>query len=933
MAVEFGLLGDLRAHIDDQPVDLGHVRQQSVLAALLVDANRIVPVEQLIDRVWGDRRPSRPLATLYSYLSRLRGCLAPSAEVLINRQAGGYLLAVDPDSVDLHRFTRLAALARRTPDPEQALRIFEESLRLWRGTPLAHIDTPWAAGLRETLQRERTAADRDRVDLALRHGRHAELVPHLTSCVEQQPFDERLVGQLMLALSRSGRQADALHQFDELRRRLAESLGVDPTPELRRLHLDVLRGDATTPGPAAGAVAVGGTPVPHQLPAPPPVFAGRERELAELGRVLDPRDDPGSVAVCVVGGAAGVGKTALALRWAHDNLASFPDGQLYVNLRGFDPAGPMSPLVALRGFLDALRVPAESIPADTDAQAALYRSLVAGRRMLVVLDNAHDAEQVVPLLPGSAGCVAVVTSRLRLGGLVATSGARWIGLNVLDEQEAHDLLSRLLNRQRTTVETDSLQEIVRRCGGLPLALSIVAARAATQPDLPLRVVAEELREEATRLDALNAGDLTADLRTVFAASYHRLDPEPARLFGLLGLAPGPEIGLAPAARLAGLPPGPCRLLLQRLQNAHLVQQHRPERYRLHDLVRLYAADRARHDHPAPLRDAALRRLLEHYLCVAQHASRLLDPQREPVVPPIPLPADAAVTEIADRSDALAWFAREHAMLLAALRYAADNDLDEHTWQLAWSLETFLDYQGHWPDWTATQRLASTAARRLGDRLRQAHALRSLGLAATQLGLLDDAYDHQRRALGLFSDLGDAARQADTARALGWICHQRGDWAQALDHNQQALRLYQEINHRPGQAMALNNLGWLHSMLGDHREALTFCAQAVVFNQEIGDGHAEAGAWDSLGYAHHCLGEHAAAVRCYERALELVRRFDDRFNEVDILRHLSDTRRGTGDLDGARECLREALVLLERLNHPDMKDVRADLERLDDPGRP
>ncbi|MEV4658638.1 BTAD domain-containing putative transcriptional regulator [Micromonospora sp. NPDC049301] len=926
MPTEFGLLGDLQAQVDGQPLNLGHVRQRCVLAALLVDVNQVVQVGQLIDRVWGEHAPSGAHATLYSYLSRLRTCLTTADDTQIVRQSGGYLLAADPDSVDLHRFHRLAGLARTTPDAAQALRIFEESLNLWRGEPLTPLDTPWANGLRDALQRDRIAVDRDRTDLALRHGQHATLAPYLMACVEEHPLDERLVGQLMLALSRSGLQAEALDQYDRLRRRLADSLGVDPTPELQRLHTDVLKGDTELRDPA-GPVVVGEATVPRQLPAPPPHFAGRARELAELTRLLSVRDDgEQAVAMCAVGGPGGVGKTSLALRWAHDNLASFPDGQLYVNLRGFDPAGPMTPEVALRGFLDGLRVPAASVPADLDARAALYRSLVAGRRMLILLDNAHGLEQVVPLLPGGPGCVVLITSRVRLGGLITTYGARWVALDVLDGDEAHDLLARLLSRQRADAEAASLREIVRRCGGLPLALSIVAARAVMQPGLPLDAVTEELREEATRLDALNAGDLTADLRAVFATSHHRLAAAPSRLFLLLGLAPGPEIGLAAAARLAGLPPTRTRLLMQTLQDHHLVQQHRPERYRLHDLVRLYAADRAHRDQPPELLAAALLRLVEHYLHTAQRAARVLDPQREPVAE-WPAPTDESVAEFSGQPEALAWFAREHPMLLAALEHTTAQGLDRHTWHLAWTLETFLDYQGHWRDWAQTQRLALDAARRLQDPLRQAHAYRSLGLADTQLGLLDEAYDNQRRALALFGELGDEGRQADIARGLGWICHQRGNWAEALDFNQQALKLYQHLDHRPGQALALNNLGWLHVLLGEHRQALAFCAEAVAVHQKIGDAHAEAGAWDSLGFAHHHLGEYAQAVRCYERALELVRGFHDGFNEADILRHLAETRQATGDPDAARGCLEAALTLLKQLGHPDAEQVRADLDRL------
>ncbi|MFI2652217.1 tetratricopeptide repeat protein [Micromonospora fulviviridis] len=922
--MEFRLLGEVEAVIDGAFVDLGHARQRSVLAVLLIEANRVVHVDQLLYRVWADRRPQRAVSSLYSYLSRLRSCLDEAEGVSISRRSGGYLLTVAPAAVDLHRFRELVAGAGAVDD-EAALRRFDEALGLWRGEPFARLDTPWLNEMREALTQERLAAERDRTEVALRLGLHASLLPDLLREAQAHPLDERLAGQLMRALYRSGRQAEALDHYDRLRRLLADATGVDPGPELRELHLAILNGEPALAAPATGTTVP--YPMPRQLPAPPPLFTGRVRELDKLSSVLcGQAGGAEAVAVAVIGGIGGIGKTWLALRWAYDNLDRFPDGQLYVNLRGFDPsAEPVPPLVALRGFLDALAVPPKALPAGLDALAALYRSLIAGRRMLIVLDNAHDSAQVVPLLPGSPTCTVLVTSRRRLGGLVA-QGAQGFTLNVLTDDEAHHLLSRRLGARRVAEEPDSVAALLDRCHGLPLALSIVAARAAMHPDLPLRTLVEELSEEATRLDVLTAGELTADLRAVFAASTRALQPRAARVFRLLGLTPGPEVSLRAAASLNGLPAQETRRLLHELHEAHLVHQQTSTRYRLHDLVRLYAAEQVERDLPEA-GQAALHRMLDHYLHTAHAAARLLDPLREPITLP---PAERQLTldPIADQGQALAWFNTEHAVLLGILERAAQKGLDAYAWQLAWTLESYLDEQGHWRDWTTTQLAALRAAYRLDDRRWQAGSHRSLGVAYTQLGELDEAHRHHRKALALFEKLGDPVSQAHTHRGLGWVYNQQDRWSDALQHNELALELYRQAGHQPGQAMAVNNAGWLHAQLGDHHAALAYCERAVELNREIGDRHGEAGAWDSLGYTYHHLGRHADANACYQRALELVRGFRDRYNEAEILTHLGASHRAAGEPGVARNFLRQAMTILRELNHPNADQVADTLRELD-----
>ncbi|MEV1012525.1 BTAD domain-containing putative transcriptional regulator [Micromonospora sp. NPDC049801] len=921
--MKFRLLGEVEAEIDGAWVDLGHARQRSVLAILLIEANRVVHVDQFLERVWADNRPQRAVNSLYSYLSRLRSCLADGAE--ISRRSGGYLLSVDPAAVDLHRFRDLVAGARAVPDDEAALGRFDEALGLWRGEPFPRLDTPWLNETREALTQERLAAERDRTDTALRLGLHASLLPDLLRDAPAHPLDERLAGQLMRALYRCGRQAEALEHYDRLRRVLADETGVDPGPDLQALHLGILNGDPTLAAPTTGTAAT--HPTPRQLPAPPPLFTGRVRELATLSRLVeDQTNDADAVAVAVIGGTGGVGKTWLALRWAYDHLDRFPDGQLYVNLRGFDPAAePVPPPVALRGLLDALAVPPKAIPTGVDAQAALYRTLLAGRRMLIVLDNAHDTEQVASLLPGSPTCTVLVTSRRRLGGLVA-QGAQGFTLNVLTDDEAHDLLSRRFGPRLLAEEPDSVAALLARCHGLPLALSIVAARAAMHPGLPLRALVEELSEEATRLDALTTGDLSADLRAVFASSTRALQPEAARMFRLLGLTPGPQVGLGAAASLSGLSPRQTRPLLHDLHEAHLVHQQTSTRYRLHDLVRLYAAEQVERDAPDH-RQAALVRMLDHYLHTAHAAACLLDPAREPITLP-PAQPQLTLDPVADQAQALAWFHTEHAVLLGILRQSARDGLDAYTWQLAWTMESYLDEQGHWRDWTATQLAALRAASRLGERHWQACSHRSLGVAHTQLGELDEAHRYYQGALALFEELGDPVSQAHTHRGLGWAFNQQDRWSDALRHNELALGLYRQAGHRAGEAMAVNNVGWLHTQLSDHGAAVAYCERAVELNQEIGDQHAEAGAWDSLGYAYHHLGRHAEANTCYQRALKLVRNFRDRYNEAEILTHLGQSHSAAGEAEQARDFLRQAATILRELDHPNAETVAQALRDLD-----
>ncbi|GAA2712195.1 ATP-binding protein [Micromonospora olivasterospora] len=678
-------------------------------------------------------------------------------------------------------------------------------------------------------------------------------------------------------------------------------------------------------------------PVPAQLPPVTSAFAGRRRALAALDELLSEVEaNPCAPMIAVVTGTSGVGKTTLATYWAHRVRAHFPDGQLYVNLRGFDPAkAPVPPAEAVRGFLDAFEVPRHRAPTGPDAQTNLFRSLLTGRRVLLVLDNARDADQVRPLLPGSSGCLVLVTSRSQLPGLIAVEGARCVPVGLLGAEESRALLAGRLGEHRVAAEPAAVDEIVERCAGLPLALAVVAARAATQPHFPLATISAELRESPRRLDPLAGTDPGIDVRAVLSWSYAHVGAPAARLFRLFGLAPGPDIGTAAVASLAGAAVPEVRPLLAELVGAHLVTEHRPGRFTCHDLLRAYARELADAD-PAPDRRAATRRVLDHYLHTAHAAEEPLKPPRGPIALADPAPG-VTPEQIDDRAGALAWFAAEHRVLVAAVEHAADARYDAHAWQLAAACVSFFDLRGHWHTWTNTQQVALRAARRLGDRAAEAHVQRFLGGAATRLGRFLDARVHQSRALELFGELGDPVNQAFAHRGLGWIAERLGDHRTALDHDLRALKLFRRTGHRVGEAYTLNSVGWCHAQLGDHRQAIGHCERALALLDELGDLAGVAMTLDSLGYAHRLLGGHARAAELYRRAQELFVTLGDRHGEAEAGANLGDTLREAGDHEGAAAAWRHALAILDDVGDPKADRVRASLDELIcaelDPERP
>jgi DNA-binding SARP family transcriptional activator/tetratricopeptide (TPR) repeat protein len=953
-AVRFAVLGPLRTWRGDAGLSLGSVQQRVVLAVLLLHANRPVGREQLLNAVWGSAAPASAVNLLARHAAGLRRVVEPAraaraASGLLTWTDAGYLLRVPEGGLDLAVFDRQlgrARAARTAGDLAGAAAALHAAEGLWRGPAFDGLASPLLDAERERLAERRIGAVEERIEVELALGDGGDLVGELRRLVAEHPLRERLRGLLMLALYRCGRQGEALAAFAEARRQLVGELGVEPAAPLQRLHRQILAADPALVAPpatgnvptgvptegvptGAGAGIDGGPPVPAQLPHGLADFTGRAAELARLDQLLEAAGGrPAAVVISAVSGTAGVGKTALAIHWAHQVADRFGDGQLYVNLRGFDPTGSvMDPAEAVRGFLDAFGVSPQRIPAGLDAQAGMYRSLLAGKRVQVVLDNARDAEQVRALLPGAPGCLALVTSRNQLPGLVAAQGAQPIALDLLSAAEARDLLARRLGPNRVAAEPDATDEIIALCARLPLALTIVAARAATHPGFPLAVLAGELRDARGGLDAFTGDDPATDARAVFSWSYQRLSPEAARLFRLLGLHPGPDVATPAAASLAGIPPRQVHPVLAELTRAHLVTEHPPGRFGFHDLLRAYATEMAHNLDTDTDRRAALHRVLDHYLHTAHNAALQLGLPRDVVNPPAPQAA-VVVSDVAGHGQALAWFTAEHSVLLAAVDQAADTGFDVHAWQLAWALSDFFDRRGHWHDLAAIQRVALDATRRLADPIAQTRTHSNLARAYARLGRLDDAQTRFQRALDLHRERDDLTGQAGACLHLGWVLERRGSHAEALRHALRALELYRVAGDRFGQANALSAVGWDHALLGNYQQALTYCRQALALLTEIGDRHGQAAAWDSLGYAHHHSGQHASAVVCYQRAVDLLRDIGSRYNEAHVLIHLGDTHHTAGHPEPASQAWQQALTILDHLDHPEAAQVRAKLKDLD-----
>jgi DNA-binding SARP family transcriptional activator/Tfp pilus assembly protein PilF len=916
----------------DQPLPLGPPKQRTLLAFLLAWAGRAVSANALLTELWDHDPPNSGMPNLRMYAANLRRVLSPvPGAPVLQRSGSGYVITVPHGEYDLPRWRELTQAGRTAldeGDQETAVARLQAALGLWRGQALADVQLgPALTSWRHVLDEQRMTATEDLIEALLRLGKLDAAVEQAGDLLAWAPTRERAAGLLMRARYQSGDVAGALAVYQAARRALAESLGIQPGAELRQLQTQVLRRDPELAPAVRHTAAVPAQPaVPRQLPADVPGFAGRAGYLERLDELLaralqSNKDCPATVVISAIAGTAGVGKTALAVHWAHRVADRFPDGQVYLNLRGYAPGGAaMGASEALRTLLEAFEVRPQRIPASLDAQVGMYRSLLGNRRVLIVLDNARDADQVRPLLPATPGCLAVLTSRSQLSSLVAVDGAHLLTVDMLTVAEARDMLARRLGGDRVAAEPAAVEEIITSCARLPMALAIVAARAIAHPDFTLADLAAQLRTVGGRLDGLDNGDRTS-MRTVFSWSYHALTPAAAQLFRVLGLLPSLDVTAPAAASLAGRPEREVRPLLAELAHDHLLTEHLPGRYTFHDLLRAYATELAYTVDSDAERDAATRRALDHYLHTAYAADRLLRPHRETIVlgPP---PPGVMPEPLDDHRIALSWFAAEHPVLLSAIQHSVNVGLDTHAWQLAWAMENYLDWRGRYRELATAMRIALQATQRLGDPLGQAHTLRGMARAKTQVGDHDEAVALLEEALGLFAQLGDHSGEAATHRNLGTVLMRKGRHREALRHEQQALDLHRAAGQLTGQAMTLNNMGYQHALLGEHETALGYCRQALAMHREIGDLYEEARTWDSLGFIHSHLGNHTESIACYQRAITLCQDLGDRNSEAETLTRLGDAHDAAGDNATAHSVWRQALDILDELGHPDAPHVRA-----------
>jgi DNA-binding SARP family transcriptional activator/tetratricopeptide (TPR) repeat protein len=914
--LEFGLLGPVMVRCGGVALPVPRGKQRAVLAVLLLNAGRVVSVGDIAEALWGAGPPPSESVTVRNYVKRLRRVLEDAGQTRIVTGSAGYAIRVDPGELDVARFEILVESARKSARGgswEAAADQARTALALWRGEPLADVESE-VLMLREVprLAELRLQAAELWIDAELRLGHHGAVIPELERLASAHPLREHLHALLMLALYRDGRQAEALAVYQHARRVLVAELGAEPGAELRELHRRVL-----TPGPVLAAPehaqlppGVGrpagprpGLVVPRELPGPVPQFVGRAAELADLTGMLElaSAQTPPTLVISAIAGMAGVGKTALATQWAHQVADRFPDGQLHVNLRGYDPGQPLPAADALAGFLRSLGVAEQHIPAETRQRAALYRSLLAGRRMLIMIDNAGDAEQVRPLLPGSPSCATVVTSRESLAGLVARDGARRLDLGLLPPAEAVGLLRTLIG-ERVDAEPEATLTLAGYCARLPLALRVAAERAAAASGVSLADIAAELADRQQRLDLLDAaGDRLTAVRAVFSWSVRHLDDEVARVFRLLGLHPGADFDAYAAAALADTTLLQARRLLDRLARAHLIEPSGTGRYGMHDLLRAYAAGLAADTGSEQEREAALTRLFDHYLATAVMAARTLfpaDPDHSALpqsggpVPPVTSPAQA-----------LAWLDAQRSALVAVAAYAADHGWAGHAIGLAASIFRYTDV-GYFTDAAAMHGHARRAATKIGDRAAEAAALTMLGAADAAQGRFRLAATHLEQALVLCRQDGDRIGEARALSTLGLADYCQGRYQESGGCHRQALAIYTEAGDGSGEARALHALGLVDLRQGSHEQAAGHMRRSLALFRDAGLRSGEAHALGDLGELELRRGRYAQAAGHLRRSLRLGRETGSRLGQGRALACL-----GLAELRQGRH--RQAIGYLER----------------------
>jgi DNA-binding SARP family transcriptional activator/Tfp pilus assembly protein PilF len=928
----FAVLGPVRAWRDGEELDPGSPQLRAVLAVLLLRAGSYVSAEELIDALWSDDPPKTAMGTIRTYVHRLRRLLG--REELLLSSGRGYVLASPGDALDVSRFRRLAeqaGRARAEGDVASAANYLSDGLALWNGIPLAGIAGRFAETQRALLEETRLNAAEDLAEDNLALGKHAAEIAELAALACEYPYRERLRELHMLALYRAGRQAEALAVFDQVRQRFGTELGIDPGPKLQDLHLRILNADpalmdmpattirdasaspaddAGTTGDAGAAnVALSHAP-PAQLPGDLPTFTGRSTDLEFV--LAGFTNEPGVSRVTVIAGMAGVGKTTLAVHAAHLLADRFPDGQLYMDLRGFDRSGmTLSQPDAIRQLLAGLGIPPDRIPAEADAQVGLYRSMLAGRRILVVLDNARSAEQVRPLLPGDSLCRVLVTSRDQMRSLIAIEGARLVGLSPLSREDARDILSRRLGTARVKAEEEAVDRLIELCAGLPLALSVVAARAAIHATHSLASVVAELTESGNRLHALTDPDSVADARASLSLSCRELSPDAARLLRLSSVHPGPVISRDAMASLADSTPQEALAGLDEMERVHLMTRPEPSCYAIHELVRAYAAELAADELASDL-DAATSRMYDHYRQTAYKAMQVLRSGRSQVAMPAELPG-VTTTEFDGPQDAFAWFARTYPVLRALLDQTAQAGLPDYTWQLAWALDPFHSYQARWQDKITVHRMALAAAERLGDRALRGHSHRNLGQAFQHLGDEQRAIEHFELAQRLYDEIGDKADQARNLIHMVTLMLDGDSPEQAKEYALRALELASEAGNRELEAIALNNLACSHSRGGDQAAAIHYAERALALGDTVQTGF-RAHLLCTLAQSHCRAGDYEPAAAPLAEALGIFRTQHDRLEEANTLHLIAISQRKAGNLQAAQHAWQAALPILRDLGH-------------------
>jgi DNA-binding SARP family transcriptional activator len=905
--VRFQVLGPLEIWTGEGWTSIGAPKWRSLLAALLINAGQVVPTDRLITEIWDDDPPQKATNLVSIYVHRLRKMLGDEDNKLLRHRDPGYLLAVDRDDVDALRFGSLVAagrqaLARR--EPERAAELLAEALGLWRGRPYLDVSP---STLVDTEAGRLEAARLDALELSfeaeIECGRPAEVTPELFRLTVEQPLREGLWGLLMRALDAAGRHAEALAAYARAREVIADELGVDPGEALQSLYEKILTEDGS-PRRAPAAP-------PMQLPADIADFTGRAGDVERLCELVPDADSAGgAVKIAVVCGQGGLGKTTLAVHAAHRLRSHFPDGQLYVNMLGASPQ-PLAPADVLARFLRDLGEDGTRIPVTEEERAALLRTRLTGRRVLMLLDDARDAAQVRSLLPGSASCTVLVTTRNRLPGLAV---ARLVDLDVLGDREARALFSSIVGSERANAEAAAADEVLTACAGLPLAIRIAGARLAARRSWTVRTLAGRLNSEQRRLDELKVGDLAvrATFEVSFASLPDRARPggiDPARAFRLLGLWQGPAVGLAAAAALFGQPEADAGDALETLVDAHLLESPAPEVYRFHDLLRVYAAERCQAE-PEEARRDAVRRILTWYVRAAEGAARIISPNHARV-PLGELEPGVRPVEFASLEEALDWSDTERESLVAATRQAQASALYRVAWQIPAAAMSFFYRRSHWADWVTTHQIGLDSARKLGDRPAEAWMLNNLGMAYG-LQHMDQAIDCFEQAEVIYREIGDRVGEARAATNMSTAWTHRGRFREALDAARRSLVIQREVGNRYGEGIALGDLGWASRALGLHEDAIASHQQALAIFRELGDRDAEADSLSELADVYLGMDRVGEALDRLGESLVLRRDIGDRHGEAVTLGLLGMALGRAGRLAEARGHMAEAERILQEL---------------------